>query len=66
MKKPDHYQVKSSNIIHETIDNEVVIVNLEKGYYYSMRNTAAEIWTNILTGMTTDFNCPKSLITIQD
>jgi hypothetical protein len=51
MIKTKKYQVESSNIIHETIDNEVVVVNLDKGYYYSLRDTAAEIWTWLLEGL---------------
>jgi len=54
MKKSNQYQVNSSNIIHETIDNEVVIVDLERGYYFSLRSTAAEIWTSILAGLSMD------------
>ena len=54
MKKSNRYQVNSSNIIHETIDNEVVIVDLEKGYYFSLRSSAAEIWTCILAGLSVD------------
>jgi hypothetical protein len=51
MNNSDQYQVETSNIIHETIDNEVVVVNLDKGYYYSLRDTAAEIWTWLLDGI---------------
>jgi len=54
MTSSNRYQVESSNIIHETIDNEVVVVNLEKGYYYSLRDTAAVIWSRILAGMPVD------------
>ena len=51
MSNSNRYQVESSNIIHETIDNEVVVVDLEKGYYYSLRDTAVEIWTWLLEGI---------------
>ena len=54
MRNSNHYQVTSSNIIHETIDNEVVVVNLEKGYYYSLRDTAAVIWTRVLAGVSVE------------
>jgi hypothetical protein len=50
MIKNKMFTVNSTNIIHETIDDEVVIVDLEKGFYYSLRHTAAQIWQNIITG----------------
>ena len=59
MKKSNQYQVNSSNIIHETIDNEVIIVDLQKGYYFSLRSTAAEIWTSILARMSVDLIVQK-------
>jgi hypothetical protein len=32
------------NIMHETIDNEVVIVNLDNGSYYSFDGVGGRIW----------------------
>jgi hypothetical protein len=38
-------------VVHETFDdNEVVIINLESGSYYSLDNIGAEIWTLIESG----------------
>lgn len=45
MTVSDHYTVNHSKIIHETIENEVVIVNLENGCYYSLTKVAADIWS---------------------
>ncbi len=45
------FTLTSQNIIHETIDDEVVIVDLEKGFYYSLRGTAAQIWMEIIAGV---------------
>jgi len=45
------YTLTSQNIIHETIDDEVVIVDLEKGFYYSLRGTAAQIWMKLIAGV---------------
>jgi hypothetical protein len=36
--------VNAPQVIHETIDNEVVIINLASGSYYSLVDTAQEIW----------------------
>ena len=51
VKKTIQYKVNSPNVIHEMIDGEVVIVNLDKGHYYSLRNSGAEIWIGIVAGM---------------
>lgn len=51
MKKSIQYKINSPNVIHEMIDGEVVIVNLDKGHYYSLRNSGAEIWIGIVAGM---------------
>lgn len=37
-------------MIHETFDDEVVIVDLESGVYYSTDAIAADIWSMILAG----------------
>lgn len=48
------FQVNSPNIVSETIDGEVVIVNLLTGDYYSLLNAATTIWNNIEQGMNRD------------
>jgi hypothetical protein len=44
--------VKTSRIIHETFDDEVVIVDLDSGSYYSLNATAADLWSFIERGST--------------
>lgn len=46
----DTLKVNSPDIVSETIDGEVVIVNLQQGHYYSLLNTATEIWNKIEQG----------------
>jgi hypothetical protein len=41
------FKVNRPKVVCETIDGEVVIVNLDKGYYYSLLNTGATIWSGI-------------------
>ena len=41
------FRINSPNIIHETIDSETVIVNLNTGNYYSLDKIGVEIWTLI-------------------
>lgn len=50
MASSTQYAVNSQNIIHETIDDEVVIVDLDKGFYYSLRSSAAQIWSKLIAG----------------
>src|SRR6266487_2057862 len=36
--------INAPHVIHESIDGEVVVINLENGNYYSLRGSGAEIW----------------------
>lgn len=38
------------NLVAETIDEEVIIVNLDTGVYYSLRESACFIWERLRTG----------------
>jgi hypothetical protein len=48
----EKYQVNSTKVVAETIDGEVVIVNLEKGDYYSLVKSGAQIWGKIEQNLT--------------
>jgi len=41
------FRINSPKVIHETIDGETVIVNLDTGNYYSLDKIGAEIWALI-------------------
>jgi hypothetical protein len=41
------FKIKSPNIIHETIDGETVIVNLDSGNYYSLDKVGTNVWSSI-------------------
>jgi len=58
----DRFTVSSTNIVHETIEGEVVIVNLENGYYYSADGIGSVIWTLLMSG----FSCTEILDTLTD
>jgi hypothetical protein len=45
------YRINSSGVIHETIDDEVVIINLDKGHYYSLDGCGAWIWRALVAGL---------------
>ena len=62
MKNMDNrYQILQPNIIHEMIDGEVVIVNLKKGHYYSVFNTGAHIWNDIVKGYAKSMKYPVAV-----
>jgi hypothetical protein len=45
-----YFNIKKPDVVHETIDGETVIVNLENGVYYSLRNSGVDIWNLIEAG----------------
>lgn len=44
------YTYDSENLVYEVLDNEVVLVNLESGFYYILEGTASEIWQAVTSG----------------
>ena len=44
------FKVNTPPVIHETLDGEVIVVNLDTGTYYSIPGTGAEIWTLVDQG----------------
>ena len=46
-----HFRVNSPNVIHEIIDGEAVLVNLESGSYYSIDSVGAVVWDYIEKGL---------------
>lgn len=48
MDKSVHFGINSPKVIHETIDGETVIVNLDSGNYYSLDKVGADIWECIV------------------
>lgn len=56
------YKVASSAIIHELLDNEVIIANLDTGIYYSLREIAVPFWQLL----TSDCHLPKIITLISE
>lgn len=44
------YRPNSPPILHETIDHETIIVNLDVGTYYSLNHAASCIWIGLDSG----------------
>ena len=44
------FRVNSPNVIHETIEGEVILIDLKTGTYYSLRDAGAAVWQAIERG----------------
>ncbi len=42
---PEIFRTDAPNVMHETIDDEVVIVNMGSGAYFSLVDSGARIWS---------------------
>lgn len=47
------YQLNTPQVVQETIEGEVVIVNMNNGAYYSTQNLGTVIWQRVLDGHST-------------
>lgn len=43
----DKFRINAPGVVHEMIDGEVVIVNLDTGRYYSLDSVGAAIWDQL-------------------
>jgi len=48
------FRVNNPNIIHETIEGEVILIDLKTGTYYSLREAGAAVWQAIEEGADED------------
>ena len=44
------FQIRKHKVLHQMIDGEVVIINLDTGNYYSLRGTGAALWSAVEHG----------------
>ena len=49
-------RVNSPHVIHETIDGEVIVINLASGNYYSVKGAGADVWDVIESSPGADQN----------
>ncbi len=54
MEMLGYFNIKRPDVVHETVDGETVIVNLENGIYYSLRGSGVDVWNLIETGANLD------------
>jgi hypothetical protein len=48
----DSLRIDATNVMHETIDGEVVVIHLDSGTYYSFDAVGAHVWEALATGAT--------------
>jgi hypothetical protein len=48
------YRVNTPPVIHELLDGEVIVVNLDTGTYYGIPSTGAQIWSLVTQGASLD------------
>jgi hypothetical protein len=53
---------KNSSIISSKMDNEVVMMSIDKGNYYGLNPVAAEIWEMLKEPMTIQSICDRLMI----
>ncbi|SKB14129.1 conserved hypothetical protein [Planktothrix sp. PCC 11201] len=52
MMNPDEkFNANTPKVVHESIDGEVVVVNLEQGDYFSLVKVGADIWDGLIRGL---------------
>lgn len=52
MDRAMRFRANTPHVVHQTIDGEVVIINLESGCYYSLDSVAADVWALLEAGAT--------------
>jgi hypothetical protein len=50
----EQFRLDHERVVHETIDGETILVQLETGNYYSLRGTAGETWKLLESGLSID------------
>jgi hypothetical protein len=51
MLRARQFRVDSRRVVHETIDSETILIDLETGTYFSLRGCGSEIWAMLIDGM---------------
>ncbi len=54
MAGPRRFQVDPRRVVHETVDGETILIQLETGTYYSLGGCGAEVWELLLAGWSDD------------
>jgi hypothetical protein len=48
------FELNDPDVVSETIDGEAVVINLDRGVYFSIRGPGLTVWTDLLAGVAVD------------
>jgi len=51
MSSETTYRINTDRFAHETVEGEIIIIDMDEGNYFSMRDTSAMIWELIASGL---------------
>jgi hypothetical protein len=60
MKAMGPLRINTPTVVHEAIDGETIILNIDSGFYYSLVETGAQIW-DLLANMNSADDIVKNL-----
>ena len=70
----ERFRINTPGVVHQTIDNEAILINLETGVYYSLNATGSTIWNwiekcaaiaQVLNSLASHYSVPVDAITPQ-
>jgi hypothetical protein len=47
MNLGDRFRINTPQVVHDTIDGETILLNLDRGTYYSLNDSGAALWSAI-------------------
>ncbi|MFH1875270.1 MAG: PqqD family protein [Candidatus Omnitrophota bacterium] len=48
------FKLNSPYVAYDVVEGEVVIVNLHRGHYYSIRGSGVDVWVGFVSGLSID------------
>lgn len=51
MHEPTSFYIDNKRVVSETLEGETIIIDFKSGTYYSLNETATDIWKSLLAGL---------------
>ena len=55
------YRIASAKVVWQCFENELVVINLESGKYYSVNSTGSAIWRMMEAGCSPAAKCSRKV-----
>ena len=52
-----HFKINDEQVIHQVVDDEVIIIHMLTGNYYSLGGSGVDIWNRLIAGATLSDLC---------